>query len=128
MNPIVKSIVIAALANAASLAFAILVFSGFTASWWWYLVAVLVFTALNVGLKEIVSLATPSLIRVSTIAGGLVLTFAALALTNVIVPDAHFHIEGWGTWVGVTLIVWAAGVAYGEVDTKAPADVPGASL
>lgn len=126
MNPIVKSIAIAALANAASLAFAILVFSGFTASWWWYLVAVLVFTALNVSLKEIVSLATPSLIRVSTIAGGLVLTFAALALTNVIVPDAHFHIEGWGTWVGVTFIVWAAGVAYGEVDTKAPADVPGA--
>lgn len=127
MNPIVKSISIAALANAASLAFAILIFSGFTASWWWYLVAVLVFTALNVALREIVSLVTPSLIRVSTIAGGLVLTFAALVLTNFIVPAAHFHIEGWGTWIGVTFIVWAAGVAYGEVDTKAPANVPGTS-
>lgn len=125
MNPLVKSIVIAALANAASLAIAILVFPGFTAAWWWYLVAVLVFTALNVVLKEIASLVTPSLIRVSTIAGGLVLTFAALALTNVIVPNDHFHIEGWGTWLGVTFIVWAAGVAYGEVDSKAPANVPG---
>lgn len=127
MNPIIKSIAIAALANAVSFALAVLVFSGFTASLWWYVIAVILFTALSVGLKEIVAIATPSLIRVSTIVGGLVLTFAALALTNAIVPDAHFNIEGWGTWLGVTFIVWAAGVAYGEVDSKAPANVPGSS-
>ncbi|NLC98934.1 MAG: hypothetical protein GX678_07645 [Actinomycetales bacterium] len=128
MNPLIKSIAIALLANAASLALAVLVFSGFTTSIVWYVIAVIVFTMLNVALREIAAIATPSLIRVSTIAGGLVLTFAALALTNVIVPDVHFNIEGWGTWLGVTFIVWAAGVAYGEVDTKAPANVPGASV
>lgn len=124
MNPTVKSIVIAALANAASIAFAAVVFSGFTVSLPWYFVAVILFTALSVALKEIVSAVTPTLIRVSTIAGGLVLTLAALALTDLIVPTAHFDITGWGTWVGVTLIVWAAGVAYGEVDNTAPANAP----
>lgn len=128
MNPLFKSIAIALLANAGSLAIAVLVFSGFTTSVSWYVIAVAIFTALNVALREVVAIATPSLIRVSTIAGGLVLTLGALALTNVIVPDAHFNIVGWWTWLGVTFIVWAAGVAYGEVDSKAPANTPGASV
>lgn len=123
MNPIAKSITIAAVANAASLALAAVIFSGFTVSLPWYFVAVILFTSLVVVLKEIVSTLMPSLIRVSTIAGGLILTAAGLALTDLIVPTAHFDITGWGTWVGVTVIVWAAGVAYGEVDTKAPTKV-----
>ena len=36
------------------------------------------------------------------------------------------HSGGW-TWVGVTAIVWAAGVAYGEADSTAPAGTPGVS-
>lgn len=124
MNPVFKSIAIAALANAASFAVAALVFSGFTVSLGWYFAAVVVFTALSVALKEIAAKLTPSLIRVSTIAGGLVLTFAALWLTNWIVPEAHFNIHGLGTWFGITALVWAAGIAYGEVDRQAPADAP----
>ena len=55
-----------------------------------------------------------------TIIGGLVLTALVLLLTELVVPESGFFIDGWGTWTGVILIVWAANIAYGEVDKKAP--------
>ena len=63
-------------------------------------------------------------VRGYTIVGGLVLTFVALWVTDLAVPRRGFAIDGNWTWIGVTAIVWAAGVAYGEVDKKAPADAP----
>ena len=51
-------------------------------------------------------------------------TAAALVLTDAVVPRRGFDLEGPWTWAIVILVVWAAGVAYGEVDTQAPADVP----
>jgi hypothetical protein len=50
-----------------------------------------------------------------------VLTLLVLSIVDLVVPTDGFEIEGWGTWIGVTLIVWAAGVAFGEVDNQAPA-------
>ena len=35
-----------------------------------------------------------------------------------------FDLEGPVAWVVVVTVVWAAGVAFGELDTEAPADVP----
>ena len=63
-------------------------------------------------------------VRGYTILGGLVLTFVALWVTDLAVPRRGFAIDGTWTWIAVTAIVWAAGVAYGEVDKKAPADAP----
>ena len=60
-----------------------------------------------------------------TIAGGLVLTWLGLLLTDLVVPASGFAIEGVGTWIAVTLIVWAAGIAYGEVDTAPPPRLAG---
>ncbi|MFI5426239.1 hypothetical protein [Aeromicrobium sp. UC242_57] len=86
----------------------------------WFVVAVVLFTALTVLLRGIVIRTVDRFARGYTILGGLVLTMLGLVLTELVVPESGFYIDGWGTWIGVTLIVWAAGVAYGEVDTKPP--------
>lgn len=123
MTALLKSGAIAAVANAASLALAAWVFDRFTIRFGWFLVAVLLFTMLSVALREVVTSTVNRFVRGYTIVGGLALTWLALVLTDVVVPATGFSIEGWGTWLGVTLIVWAAGIAYGEVDTHAPPDV-----
>lgn len=120
MPGISKSIAISAAANTASLAFAAWIFDSFNIRWGWFLLAIVIFTFLTVLLREIVTNTVNRFARGFTIIGGLVLTALGLVITDVVVPETGFTIEGIGTWVGVILIVWAAGVAYGEVDTKAP--------
>ncbi|MTB88785.1 phage holin family protein [Aeromicrobium senzhongii] len=122
------TIVTATLANALSLGLAAWILQGFTLAPAWWVVAVVLFTVLSVVLRTAALRVSDSRwLRVSTITGGLALTAIALALTDVIVPDSGFDIDGWGTWVVVTLVVWAAGVAFGEVDHHAPASTPGLS-
>ncbi|GAA3543496.1 hypothetical protein AFL01nite_29770 [Aeromicrobium flavum] len=122
------TIVTAALANALSLGVAAWLLAGFTLTPAWWVAAVVLFTVLSVVLRTLaLKLTSDRWLRVSTITGGLALTAVALLLTDAIVPDAGFAIDGWGTWVVVTLMVWAAGVAFGEVDHHAPAATPGLS-
>lgn len=121
MPAVWKSIAISAAANAASLAFAAWIFDHFNITVGWFVVAIALFTALTVVLRGIVVNTVNRFARGYTILGGLVLTYLGLVLTDVAVPEDGFTINGWATWLGVTLIVWAAGVAYGEVDTTAPA-------
>lgn len=120
MTALLKSVAISAAANTASLALAAWIFDHFDIRFGWFVVAIVLFTVLTVLLREIVVNTVNRFARGYTILGGLVLTFLGLLLTDLVVPASGFSIEGWGTWLGVTLIVWAAGVAYGEVDTKAP--------
>jgi FtsH-binding integral membrane protein len=124
MRPLLTSLGISTIANAFSLAAAAWLFDGFDIRFWWFVVAVVLFTALTVTLREVVVGTVVRFVRAYTIAGGLVLTFVALWVTDLAVPRRGFDIEGNWTWIGVTAIVWAAGVAYGEVDKKAPADAP----
>lgn len=121
MNALVKSIVIAAVANTASLAFAAWIFPAFNVRHTGFVFAAALFTFFSVALKGLVVNTVNRFARGYTVIGGLVLTWVALLLTDLIVPERGFAIEGIGTWAGVTAIVWAAGIAYGEVDTKAPA-------
>jgi hypothetical protein len=121
MPALLKSVVISFVANAGSIAFAAWIFDRFNIRFGWYVVAVILVTLLTVALRTVVISTVNRFVRGYTILGGLVLTWLALALTDLVVPSSGFAIDGWGTWIGVTLIVWAAGIAYGEVDTKAPA-------
>jgi hypothetical protein len=120
MPALLKSVVISFVANAGSLAFAAWIFDRFNVRFGWYVVAVVLVTLLIVALREVVISTVNRFVRGYTILGGLVLTWLALFLTDLVVPRSGFAIDGWGTWVGVTVIVWAAGIAYGEVDTKRP--------
>lgn len=121
------TIVTAALANAVSLGLAAWVLPGFELTVAWWAAAVVLFTVLSVVLRTVAQRLGTRWLRFYAITGGLVLTAIALALTNVIVPDEGFQIHGWGTWFLVTLLVWAAGVAFGEVDQQAPDKTPGVS-
>jgi hypothetical protein len=121
MTALLKSVAISAAANAASLALAAWIFDRFDIEFGWFVVAVVLFTALTVVLRGIVISTVNRFARGYTIAGGLVLTWLGLLLTDWVVPASGFAIEGVGTWIAVTLIVWAAGVAYGEVDSAPPA-------
>ena len=116
MTALLKSVAISAAANAASLALAAWIFDRFNIQFGWFVVAVVLFTALTVVLRGIVINTVNRFARGYTIAGGLVLTWLGLMLTDLVVPASGFAIEGVGTWIAVTLIVWAAGIAYGEVD------------
>lgn len=122
------TIVTAALANAVSLGVSAWVLDGFDLTVGWWATAVVLFTVLSVVLRTAaLRMMGSRWLRVYTITGGLALTAVALLLTDVIVPDSGFAIDGWATWVVVTLVVWAAGVAFGEVDHHAPAATPGLS-
>ena len=120
MTALLKSVAISAAINAASLAIAAAIFDRFDMEFGWFVVAVVLFTALTVVLRGVVINTVNRFARGYTIAGGLVLTWLGLMLTDLVVPASGFAIEGVGTWIGVTLIVWAAGIAYGEVDTAPP--------
>jgi hypothetical protein len=121
---VARAAAICAAANAASLAVAAWVFDRFTVRLGWFVVAVVLFTVLTMVLRGVVVSTVNRFARGYTIAGGLVLTLVVLVVTEVAVPREGFSIDGWGTWVGVTLIVWAASVAFGEVDNVAPAPRP----
>ena len=125
MTALLKSVAISAAANAASLALAAWIFDQFNIQFGWFVVAVVLFTALTVVLRGIVINTVNRFARGYTIAGGLVLTWLGLMLTDLVVPASGFAIEGVGTWTAVTLIVWAAGIAYGEVDTAPPPRLAG---
>ena len=121
MIAVARAAAICAAANALSLAVAAWVFDRFDVRLGWFVVAVVLFTVLTMVLRGVVVSTVNRFARGYTIAGGLVLTLVVLVLTEVAVPRDGFSIDGWGTWVGVTLIVWAASVAFGEVDNAAPA-------
>ncbi len=121
MTALLKSVAISAAANAAALAVAAWIFDRFDIRFGWFIVAVVLFTVLTVVLRGVVVSTVNRFARGYTIAGGLVLTWLGLLLTDLVVPASGFAIEGVGTWIGVTLIVWAAGIAFGEVDSAPPA-------
>lgn len=117
---VLRSIAISATANTVSLALAAWLLDGFDIRLGWFIVAVALFTVLTVVLRGVVLGTVHRFVRGYTIVGGLLLTFLGLLLTDVAVPATGFAIEGAWAWTWVTVIVWAAGVAYGEVDSAPP--------
>lgn len=127
MRSLPWSLAVSAVAYGTALTLAALLFDGFRAELLWLIAAVIVFMVLTVALRRIVVHTVDRFVRGYTIVGGLILTFVALTLTDWLVPGGGFDIDGGWTWAGVTAIVWAAGVAFGEADTTAPAGTPGQS-
>ena len=124
MRSLSISILTAALANAAALALAAFLLDGFNIEFGWFVAAVILFTVLTVALRRVTGRFAPMLARTSAIAGGLVLTAVALVITDLVVPHSGFSIDGAWAWGISIVLVWAAGVAYGEVDGQAPPNVP----
>jgi FtsH-binding integral membrane protein len=127
MRALPLSLGLSALAYGIALTVAAWLFDGFHVEPWWLVAAVVLYMALSVALRRLVVATVDRFARGYTLVGGLVLAFVALWLTDVLVPRDGFDIEGGWTWAGVTALVWAAGVAYGEADSTAPAGTPGVS-
>lgn len=119
MPSLIKSVAIAAVANSIALGLAVVLLENFTVSFLGYVIAVILFTGFSVALKKIIGGTVNRFVRGYTVVGGLVLTYLALLLTDLIGLE-DFAIEGVWTWIGATATVWAAGIAYGEVDKKRP--------
>lgn len=119
MRPLLISVLTSALVNAVSLGLAAWLF-GVSMSLGGFALAVVLFTVVWVALRQLVRRGRVPYVRAYTVPGGLLLTFVALLLTDLVSTHQGFEIEGWGTWIGVTVVVWAAGIAYGEVDDQAP--------
>jgi hypothetical protein len=127
MRSLPLSLALSAIAYGIALTVAAWLFDSFRVEPLWLVVAVVLYMALTVALRRLVLATVDRFVRGYTIIGGLVLTFVALWLTDFLVPRNGFDIEGGWTWIGVTAIVWAAGLAYGEADSTAPAGTPGIS-
>ncbi len=127
MRSLPLSLALSALAYGIALGLAAWLFDSFQVELGWLLAAVVIYMAVSVALRRIVLNTVDRFVRGYAIVGGLVLTFVALWLTDLLVPRNGFDIEGGWTWAGVTALVWAAGVAYGEADSTAPAGTPGVS-
>jgi low temperature requirement protein LtrA len=127
MRSLPRSLAVSALAYGTALTLAAWLFDGFRVEPLWLLAAVAIFMVLTIALRRVLLSTVNRFVRGYTMIGGLLLTFVALWMTDVLVPPVGFDIDGTWAWVGVTGLVWAAGVAYGEADTKAPAGTPGVS-
>ncbi|MFL6089229.1 MAG: hypothetical protein ACJ71Z_03720 [Aeromicrobium sp.] len=127
MRSLPWSLALSAVVYGTALTLAAWLFDGFRVEALWLIAAVVIFMFLTVALRRFLLSTMNRLVRTYTLIGGLVLTFVALVLTDALVPGAGFDIDGGWTWAGVTAIVWAAGVAFGEAESKAPAGTPGVS-
>jgi hypothetical protein len=127
MRSLPWALALSAVAYGSALTLSAWLFDGFRAEPLWLIAAVVVFMVSSVALRRVVVNTVDRFVRGYTIVGGLVLTFFALTVTDWLVPGAGFDIDGGWTWAGVTALVWAAGVAFGEADTTAPAGTPGQS-
>lgn len=116
-----------AVAYVAALGLAATMFDGFVVELTWFFAAVVMFMVLTVALRWIVGRLVHRFARAYALGASLALTFAALWLTDLAVPGHGFDIDGEWTWLGVTALVWAAGAAFGELDSTAPDDAPGES-
>lgn len=121
------TVLTSAAVTAGALAVAALVLPGFSMTWQWWLVATVLFTVISVVLRVVTARVNTRWIRAYTITGGLAITLLALWLTDLVVPGSGFELDGPVAWIGVTALLWAAGIAFGEVDSHAPAATPGVS-
>ena len=92
--------------NAIALLIVALIFEKVRISWLTFIIAVVVFSVISLIVTPVVT----SLVRQYAIAlaslASLLATFIALLITDIL--SSGLDIEGAGTWIGATLIVWLA--------------------
>lgn len=116
MNPWLLRIGLAAAANAITLLIAAAILDRFEINAVPFIVAVVIFTAAIVLLKPVVESLAGKYAQGVTWAAGLVTTYVALLLADIF--SEGIEIEGIGTWLLATVIVWLGTVAYDLVDDK----------
>lgn len=97
---------------------AAVLFDKFNLSFTGWLIGTLLFTVFTMLLRGIMASLARKYASSATFLGGLALTWVGLLLTDLFTSSSAFYLEGAGTWVSVTLIVWAGTVLYDQVDDR----------
>jgi putative membrane protein len=121
MSPWLLRAALAAAANAITLLIAAAVLDRFEINALPFIVALAIFTLAVILIKPFVESVAGKYARGATWLAGLVTTYIALLLADIL--SDGIQIEGVGTWILATLIVWAGTVVYDLVDDKAIAAV-----
>lgn len=107
---------LAAAAHGVLFMIAAVLFDKFDLSFVGWLVGTVLFTAFTMLLRGVMASLARKYASGATFVGGLVLTWVALLLTDLFMSQSNFFLEGVGTWIFTTLIVWAGTVIYDQVD------------
>ena len=121
MNPWLVRVGLAASANAITLLIAASFLDRFEINAVPFIVAVAIFTGVVILLKPFVESLAGKYARQATWVAGLVTTYVALLIADIL--SDGIEIEGVGTWVMATIIVWLGPLAYDLVDDKATAPI-----
>ncbi|HZB40303.1 MAG TPA: hypothetical protein VE487_05020 [Ilumatobacter sp.] len=114
---------LAAAANAITIAIAAALFDKFTINALPYIVAVVMFTPAGLLIKPFADRMAGEYPKGAMWVGGLVATYVALLLADIL--SDGIQIDGVGTWIIATLIVWAGTLLYDMVVDKVIAAAQG---
>src|SRR4029450_8169089 len=116
MNPWIVRVVLAAAANAVTLLIAAALFDKITINAVTFIVAVAIFTLAALVVKPVAERLAGQYASGVTWVAGLVTTYLALLITDIF--SDGLSIEGIGTWVMGTVVVWLGTLVYHIVHEK----------
>lgn len=123
MRTLATRVVVAVAANAIALALAAALLDRVTIKTFWFVLLVVIFSVISLLVTPLVTnLVTENAPALASVAG-LIATYVALLITD-LVSDS-IQIEGVGTWILATLIVWAATLVVQYVTPRFTGDAPG---
>jgi uncharacterized membrane protein YvlD (DUF360 family) len=121
MNPWIVRVVLAAAANAITLLIAAALFDKIEIDAVTFIIAVAIFTAAALVVKPLAERMAGRYASGVTWVAGLATTFLALLITDIF--SSGLSIEGIGTWIMGTVVVWLGTLVYDIVDDKLIASV-----
>jgi len=111
-------VILALAANGILFMVAALLFDKFSLSFTGWIIGTVLFTVFTVLLRGVMAALVRKYASGATFVGGLLLTWVALLLTDIFTNSSNFVLEGVGTWIFVTIIVWVGTIIYDQVDDK----------
>ena len=123
MNPWIVRVVLAAAANAITLLIAAALFDKITINAVTFIIAVAIFTVAALVVKPVAERLAGRYASGVTWVAGLATTYLALLITDIF--SSGLSIEGIGTWIMGTVVVWLGTLVYDIVDDKLIATVGG---
>ncbi|WP_157987845.1 hypothetical protein [Jiangella endophytica] len=111
-------LVLAAAANGVLFMIAAVLFDKFSLSFTGWLIGTVLFTVFTMLLRGVMASLARKYASSATFVGGIALTWVGLLLTDLFTERKNFDLEGVGTWIFVTLIVWVGTVIYDQVDDR----------
>lgn len=83
-----------------------------------WIVGTVLFTVFTMVLRRTMTALARKYASAATFLGGVALVWIGLLLTDLVTSSDQFSIEGVGTWIYATLIVWLGTVIYNLVDDR----------